>query len=158
VEAVEDQLAVEDQTIRSSSLTRHWPHFSHKPSALHSSFCHPCGRSGKQAYSAALVRRDLQNSSLPQEGFGKPRSLTTSSAAVALHRFPLFQPELRVLLSFLLISYTFLPPGARIAVLLKSDGLERIASEQSGSGMLSKERLLESREVTLFSTHAGTLR
>ncbi len=119
-------------SVHSSSLptpcpTRFQTLFSHKSSALHSPFLIPSGNRGKPGSLPLSHAPHFQNPSIPQPRFRKLSHPATASHQSSSPLFPLFLLERRVLLSFLLISYTFSPSPSRSsgqpATLLISESL-----------------------------------
>ncbi len=103
----EPSLPVEDASLPTPDSMRLRTTFSHNPSALHSPFPHPCGSRGKPGSLHHLSTPVFQNSRIAQPSFGKLRTYPTSLPSITSEAFPLFHAELRVLLSFSLISYPF---------------------------------------------------
>jgi hypothetical protein len=104
---VEEETFVEDAPSANPIGWRLRTRYSHSPSALHRPFCNACGRRGKPRSSRASLSAVFLNSSIPQPGFRKSNHMPSSTPTVTSEDYPLFQPELRVLLSFLYISYPF---------------------------------------------------
>jgi hypothetical protein len=100
-------LPVDDTALQSPSSMRLRPCFSHRQSALHSPFPSLCGRRGKQGPPYPPSSLLFQNSRNAQSRFRKLRTLSTHLNPTTSEAFPLFHPQLRVLLSFLLIILPF---------------------------------------------------
>jgi len=83
------------------------PRFSHKRATLHSPFPAPCGSRGKHRSPQLQTLPLFQDSRIPQPQFRNPRTTPTPPITITSDGFPLFLQQLRVLLSFLLISYPF---------------------------------------------------
>jgi hypothetical protein len=98
---------VEDQSPANPIPQRLGTHYSHKTSALHRLFLTACGRGGKPGSSRATPSTVFQNSSNPQPGFRKSNRCPSSTLTITSEEYPLFRPELRLLLSFLYILYPF---------------------------------------------------
>ena len=74
---------------------------------LHRPFERASGRRGKLGHRCCPPRQVFQKCRITQLGFEKLACLSTPCLVVVSHVFPLFLRELRVLLSFLLISHPF---------------------------------------------------
>jgi hypothetical protein len=94
---------------------------------------------------------------IAQLGFEKPACQSTPFPIVVSEVFPLFLPELRVLLSFLLISHPFphYPPDSA-AVEFETGYSPLQYHKRIPKEAIRGEWTLESREAPLFSTHRGT--
>jgi hypothetical protein len=95
--------------------TRLRTHFSHKSIALHSPFCVACGSRGKPVTANPPHNPVFQFPSIPQLRFRKLTHHSTLSLRTTSPEFPLFLPELRVLLSYFLSLIRF--PITRNALL-----------------------------------------
>ncbi len=104
---VNEESFVEDKPSANRILQRLRTHFSHRSSALHRLFFVACGKSGKPGSLSGSASIFFQNSSIPQPRFRKPTPRSSSTSTTTSEVYPLFQPELRVLLSFLLFFYPF---------------------------------------------------
>jgi len=93
--------------------TRLWTRFSHNDPTLHRGLQAPCGRRGKLGSLSTAFRPLIQSSSIAQPCFRKPAIPSNPYASISSEGFPLFLPQLRVLLAFLLSTYPFPPPAPR---------------------------------------------
>jgi len=100
---------VQPRVAQTPCPTRLWTRFSHKPQTLHRGFQATCGRRGKLGPSCQPIRPVIQTSSNPQPRFRKPVTPSTPFPSIPSEGFPLFLPQLRGLLSFLLSIYPFPP-------------------------------------------------
>jgi hypothetical protein len=100
-------LPVEDWYFPSPYSMRLRTCFSHNPSALHSPFPLPCASRGKPRSLNTPSIPVFQNSRIAQPLFRKLSTTPTPLPTITSEAFPLFLTELRVLLSFSLISYPF---------------------------------------------------
>ena len=84
----------------------------------------------------------FQNSSIPQRKFRKSNHLPSSHPTTISEDFPLFQPELRVLLSFLYIFYPFPhPPSRREGSHSKTAGWQCIADRVGDSRTMKPDKV-----------------
>jgi hypothetical protein len=81
--------------------------FPHTPAPFHSHFQRLCGRGGKSGAPLTLRRQVFKSSSIPQPGFRKPTPTSTSCTSWTSSEYPLFLPELRLLLSFISLILIF---------------------------------------------------
>jgi hypothetical protein len=137
-----------------------WTLFSHKPSSFHRGFGRPCGTGGKYGTGRRPQRPDFQNSSIAQPRFRKLGTCSTPYRSISSEGFPLFLPQLRVILYFLLSLLLFSYYPSRLTATLSKSSLHSVRLSP-GAGLLEidwEQRTARGRRIqksALFSTHTG---